>query len=107
MLLSVLFSSTAGSVALYAVCYGGTTELTKVHKSTESTISTQFVNLYGKRYASPFAGYSFKGMVFHQDSASGHTAKHTIQCIKANIVKSISPRDWMPKLPDTVTMYLF
>ena len=107
MLFSVLLPFIAGSMALDDVCYGGTTELTKVHKSTESTMSTQFVNLYGKRYASPFAGYSFKGMVFHQDSASGHTAKHTIQYIKANIVKNISTRDWMPKLPDTVTMYFF
>ena len=41
---------------------------------------------------------------FHQDSASSHTAKMTIDFLKRNRVNYITPAEWMPKSPDAAPM---
>lgn len=45
-----------------------------------------------------------KDMVFHQDSASSHTAKKTIEYLKKRKTKFITPDEWMPKSPDAAPM---
>ena len=37
-------------------------------------------------------------MVFHQDSASNHTAEMTIDFLKKNKVNYINHAEWMPKV---------
>ena len=41
-----------------------------------------------------------ESMVFHQDSASSHTARATIQFLKNNNVNFIGREERMPKPPD-------
>ena len=45
-----------------------------------------------------------ESMVFHQDSASSHTARGTIQFLKNNNMNFIDKKEWMPKSPDATPM---
>lgn len=45
-----------------------------------------------------------KKMIFHQDSASSHTARHTLDFLKQKGVNFITPAEWMPKSPDAAPM---
>jgi hypothetical protein len=51
-----------------------------------------------------FPGNKQKDMVFHQDSASSHTARKSLTYLKQNNVKFISPEEWMPKSLDAASM---
>ena len=42
--------------------------------------------------------------MFHQDSASSHTARKTIDFLNKHKVKYIAPAEWMPKSPDAAPM---
>ncbi|KAH3858192.1 hypothetical protein DPMN_100811 [Dreissena polymorpha] len=39
-------------------------------------------------------------MTFHQDSASSHTSKHTVNFLKDQNIKFITPEEWIPQSPD-------
>ena len=43
-------------------------------------------------------------MIFHQDSASSHTSKDTLDFLRKRKVKFITPEEWMPKSPDAAPM---
>ena len=43
-------------------------------------------------------------MVFHQDSASSHTARKTLDFLQKRRVQYITPPEWMPKSPDCARM---
>ena len=43
-------------------------------------------------------------MVFHQDSASSHTARKTLDFLQKRRVQNITPSEWMPKSPDCAPM---
>ena len=43
-------------------------------------------------------------MVFHQDSASSHTARKTLDFLQKRRVQYITPSEWMPKSPDCAPM---
>ena len=43
-------------------------------------------------------------MVFHQDSASSHTARKTLDFLQKRQVQYITPSEWMPKSPDCAPM---
>ena len=43
-------------------------------------------------------------MVFHQDSASSHTSKQTLQFLKKEKVNFIDRDEWMPKSPDAAPL---
>ena len=43
-------------------------------------------------------------MLIHQNSASSHTSKQTLQFLKKEKVNFIDPEEWMPKSPDAASM---
>ena len=43
-------------------------------------------------------------MVFHQDPASSHTARKTLDFLQKGRVQYITPSEWMPKSPDCALM---
>ena len=43
-------------------------------------------------------------MVFHQDSASSHTARKTLDFLQKRLVQYMTPSEWMPKSPDCAPM---
>ena len=43
-------------------------------------------------------------MVFHQDSASSHSARKTLDFLQKRRVQYITPSEWMPKSPDCAPM---
>ncbi|RWS20224.1 uncharacterized protein B4U80_05981 [Leptotrombidium deliense] len=48
--------------------------------------------------------YPGMGFIFHQDSAPSHTAKNTLQFLRDNNIKFITPQQWMPCSPDAAPM---
>ena len=51
-----------------------------------------------------FPGELRESMVFHQDSASSHTSKRTLQYLDDAGINYITPEEWMPKSPDAAPM---
>ena len=46
------------------------------------------------------ARYPNNNMTFHQDSASSHVSKETLQFLRKNDINYITPLQWMPNSPD-------
>ena len=45
-----------------------------------------------------------KKMIYHHDSAPGHTSKKTNAFLNKSKINYVKPEEWMPKSPDAVPM---
>ena len=95
-------------MAWAGVCHNGKTAIRIIDKGTK--INSKY---YIQNVLQPFLdedvprlspGGTKRKMVFHQDSASSHTAKATLNYLKSRDVDFITPEEWMPKSPDAVPM---
>ena len=94
-------------MALAGVSYRGKTEIRFIDKGTK--VNSKY---YCEHVLKPFLDNDVprlfpddpESMVFHQDSASSHTARETIQFLKNNNVNFIDKEEWMPKSPDAAPM---
>lgn len=97
-----------GFMVWAGVCSRGKTTLHFIDRKTK--VNAEY---YIKHVLTPFLkndvpklfpGDERKDMVFQQDSASSHTAKHTLEFLEKNNIKYITPNEWMPKSPDAAPM---
>jgi len=96
-----------GFMAWAGVSYRGKTEIRFINKGTKVNS-----NFYINKVLKPFLRNDVpklfpegrKSMVFHQDSASSHTSKQTLQFLKKEKVNFIDRDEWMPKSPDAAPM---
>ena len=98
----------AGFMAWAGVCYNVKTEIRIIPKGTKVNSEYYIKNVLKpfieKDVPKLFPGDTAKDIVFHQDSASSHTAKQTLAYLKNKNIKCISPVEWMPKSPDAAPM---
>ncbi|XP_052218099.1 uncharacterized protein LOC127835701 [Dreissena polymorpha] len=92
-----------GFMAWAGVSYRGNTDIRFINKGTKVNS-----NFYINKVLNPLLRNDVpklfpegrKSMVFHQDSASSHTSKQTLQFLKKENVNFIDRDEWMPKSPD-------
>lgn len=98
----------AGFMAWAAVCFNGKTAIRIIDKGTKVNADFYIRNVLrpflDKDVPRLFPGDTKRHMVFHQDSASSHTAKATLNYLKSRGIKFITPEEWMPKSPDAAPM---
>ena len=87
--------------------YRGKTEIRIIDKDTK--VNSKY---YCEQVLKPFLDNDvprlfpddLESMAFHQDSASSHTARDTIQFLKNNNMNFIDKEEWMPKSSDAAPM---
>ena len=97
----VAFAS--GFMAWAGVSFRGKTDIRIIDKGTEVNSK-----IYIKNVLKPFLDKDVprlfpcgsEEMVFHQDGASRHTSKETLQYLRNRNVNFIKPEEWMPQSPD-------
>ena len=96
-----------GFMVWAGVSYYGKTSLRIINKGVKVNadyyighVLKPFIEKDGPRL---FPGRA-REMVFHQDSASSHTARKTLDFLQKRRVQYITPSEWMPKSPDCAQM---
>ena len=96
-----------GFMVWAGVSFYGKTSLRFINKGVKVN-SDYYINSVLKTFLNKDVPRLFNGhendMVFHQDSASSHTSKKTIEFLKKRKVSYITPSEWMPKSPDCAPM---
>ena len=97
-----------GFMAWAGVSFHGKTDIRIIDKGVKVN-SDFYINKVLKPFVEKdlprmFPEDQIKDMVFHQDSASSHTSKHTLAYLRQRKINFVTPEEWMPKSPDAAPM---